>query len=117
MSDVPKIEVKVISTDTSRPAPARRCRWCLRGRQRDRALTGVRVRERPFATDRVSGALGAESANRQNACPRQDTRKTHESGYGLPPKTAAETGDQGRSTCSVVRMTLTAYGFQVETSQ
>jgi isoquinoline 1-oxidoreductase beta subunit len=61
MSDVPNIEVKVISTD-NRPTGAGEdglpLLACSVGNA-IAALTGVRLRELPFAPDRVRGALGA----------------------------------------------------------
>jgi isoquinoline 1-oxidoreductase subunit beta len=61
MSDVPNIEVKVISTD-NRPTGAGEDGLplvaCAVGNA-IAALTGVRLRELPFAPDRVRGALGA----------------------------------------------------------
>jgi isoquinoline 1-oxidoreductase beta subunit len=61
MSDVPSIEVKVISTD-NRPTGAGEDGLplvaCAVGNA-IAALTGVRLRELPFAPDRVRGALGA----------------------------------------------------------
>ncbi len=61
MSDVPNIEVKVISTD-NRPTGAGEDGLplvaCAVGNA-IAALTGARLRELPFAPDRVRGALGA----------------------------------------------------------
>src|SRR3979411_3081208 len=61
MSDVPNIEVKVISTDNPPTGagedglPLRACS----ARNAVATLTGVRLRELPFAPERVRGALGA----------------------------------------------------------
>jgi isoquinoline 1-oxidoreductase subunit beta len=61
MSDVPNIEVKVVSTD-NRPTGAGEdglpLLACAVGNA-IAALTGVRLQELPFAPDRVRGALGA----------------------------------------------------------
>jgi isoquinoline 1-oxidoreductase beta subunit len=61
MSDVPNIEVKVVSTD-NRPTGAGEdglpLLACAVGNA-IAALTGVRLRELPFAPERVRGALGA----------------------------------------------------------
>jgi isoquinoline 1-oxidoreductase beta subunit len=61
MSDVPNIEVKVISTDnppTGAGEDGLPLLACSVGNA-IAALTGVRLRELPFAPDRVRGALGA----------------------------------------------------------
>ncbi len=61
MSDVPNIEVKVISTDnppTGAGEDGLPLLACAVGNA-IAALTGVRLRELPFAPDRVRGALGA----------------------------------------------------------
>ncbi|MEA2987594.1 MAG: isoquinoline 1-oxidoreductase subunit beta [Alphaproteobacteria bacterium] len=61
MSDVPNIEVKVVSTDnppTGAGEDGLPLVACAVGNA-IAALTGVRLRELPFAPDRVRGALGA----------------------------------------------------------
>jgi len=61
MSDVPNIEVKVISTDnppTGAGEDGLPVLACAVGNA-IAALTGVRLRELPFAPERVRGALGA----------------------------------------------------------
>ncbi len=61
MSDVPNIEVKVVSTDnppTGAGEDGLPVLACAVGNA-IAALTGVRLRELPFAPDRVRGALGA----------------------------------------------------------
>jgi isoquinoline 1-oxidoreductase beta subunit len=61
MSDVPNIEVKVVSTDnppTGAGEDGLPVLACAVGNA-IAALTGVRLRELPFAPERVRGALGA----------------------------------------------------------
>ena len=61
MSDVPNIEVKVVSTDNP-PTGAGEDGLPVLAPAVGNAiasLTGVRLRELPFAPDRVRGALGA----------------------------------------------------------
>jgi isoquinoline 1-oxidoreductase beta subunit len=61
MSDVPNIEVKVISTDNAPTGAGEDGVPLVAGAVGNAiaALTGVRLRELPFAPDRVRGALGA----------------------------------------------------------
>ena len=60
MSDVPNIEVRVVSTDIRRPAPAKTAAGFLGAvGNAIAALTGVRLHELPFAPERVRGAPGA----------------------------------------------------------
>jgi isoquinoline 1-oxidoreductase beta subunit len=61
MSDVPNIEVKVVSTDnppTGAGEDGLPVLACAVGNA-IAALTGVRLRELPFAPERVRGAMGA----------------------------------------------------------
>ena len=61
MSDVPNIEVRVVSTDNP-PTGAGEDGVAVVGpavANAIAALTGVRLRELPFAPERVRGALGA----------------------------------------------------------
>jgi isoquinoline 1-oxidoreductase beta subunit len=61
MSDVPNIEVKVVSTDNPPTGAGEDGLPVLAGAVGNAiaALTGVRLRELPFAPERVRGALGA----------------------------------------------------------
>jgi isoquinoline 1-oxidoreductase beta subunit len=61
MSDMPNIEVKVISTDHPPTGAGEDGLPTVAGAVGNAvaALTGVRLRELPFAPDRVRGALGA----------------------------------------------------------
>ena len=61
MSDVPSIEVKVISTDSPPTGAGEDGLPLVAGAVGNAvaALTGVRLRELPFAPDRVRGAMGA----------------------------------------------------------
>jgi isoquinoline 1-oxidoreductase beta subunit len=61
MSDVPNIEVRVISTDNAPTGAGEDGVPLVAGAVGNAiaALTGVRLRELPFAPDRVRGALGA----------------------------------------------------------
>ena len=61
MSDVPHIEIKVVSTDNHPTGGGEEgvpLVACAVGNA-IAALTGVRLRELPFSPDRVRGALGA----------------------------------------------------------